>query len=199
MTQFKREKIDTITQIDSTQITVENLRYMYGTGQELVSKNSQGNKVSRYRIGVETALGDIEVSLWMELVQKLIEKENDQEIFEQLLEWETDNNHIESNTKNDILRGALQSYTYRIYDKKGWWDYVRFNMKYRPEILENDAELMHVHLACCGRECRIPKEQIRHNYEAPDTVPCPYCNKGTVFEIINSTEPMERNKLYETR
>ena len=104
MTQFKREKIDTITQIDSTQITVENLRYMYGTGQEIASKNSQGYKVSQYRNGVETALGDIEVSLGMELVQKLIEKENDQEIFEQLLEWETDNNHIESNTKNDMAR-----------------------------------------------------------------------------------------------
>ena len=85
MRRFIREKIDSITQINAAQITRENLRYMYGTGQEIASKNSQGNKVSHYRTGVQTAMGDMEVSLWMELVQKLVEKENDQEIFEQLL------------------------------------------------------------------------------------------------------------------
>ena len=185
MTQFKREKIDSITQIDPTQITRDNLRYMYGTGQVISSKNSQGNKVSHYRTGVETALGDIEVSLWMELVQKLIEKENDQEIFGQLLEWAKAENNIPSKTSNDLLRDAMQSYTYRIYDNKGWWDYVRFNMKYRPEILENDPDLMYVRLACCDRTSRIPKEQIRHFHEEPDTVPCPYCNRATLFSPVH--------------
>ena len=186
MIHFKREKIDSITQIAPTQITRENLRYMYGTGQEIASKNSQGNKVSHYRTGVQTALGDVEISLWMELVQKLIEKENDQEIFGQLLAWEKADNCIPSKTSNDLLREAMQSYTYRIYDNKGWWDYVRFNMKYRPEILENDPALMYVRLACCDRTSRIPKEQIRHHHEEPDTVPCPYCNKGTVFLMIEN-------------
>ena len=131
-----REKIDSITQIEPKQITRDNLRLHYGTGQEIVTKNSQGNKTSQYRSGVQTNLGDIEQSVWMELVQILIEQENDQEIFEQLLEWEKDNNHIEARTKNDFLREAMQSYTYRIYDNKAWWDYVRFNIKYRPEILK---------------------------------------------------------------
>ena len=194
MSEFIRVKIDNITQIDPTQITRENLRIMYGTGQEIAFKNSQGNKVSNYRVGVQTALGDIEVSLWMELVQKLIEQENDQVIFECLLEWEKDNNHIGASTKHDILREAMQSYTYRIYDNKAWWDYVRFNMKYRPEILENDAELILVHLTCCGRECRIPQEQVHHNHEAPDTVPCPYCNKGTVFSTMQRTGDSHENK-----
>lgn len=185
MAQFTREKIDTITQIDPNRITRENLRYMYGTGQEIATKNSQGNKVSHYRVGVETALGDIEVSLWMELVQKLIEKENDQEIFGQLLAWEKADNCIPSMTNNGLLREAMQSYTYRIYDNKGWWDYVRFNMKYRPEILENDPDLMYVRLACCDRTSRIPKEQIRHFHEEPDTVPCPYCNRVTLFSPVH--------------
>ena len=184
MTQFKREKIDSIMQVDCTQITRDNLRYLYRTGQNIVSKNSQGNKISRYRTGVETPIGDIEVSLWMELVQKLIEKENDQEIFRQLLEWEKIENRIESKTNGDMLLDALQSYTYRIYDNKGWWDYVRFNMKYRPEILDNDTELMPVRFACCGRESRIPAEQIYRNHEEQEAVPCPYCNIGTTFTII---------------
>ena len=178
MRRFIREKIDSITQINAAQITRENLRYMYGTGQEIASKNSQGNKVSHYRTGVQTAMGDMEVSLWMELVQKLIEQENDQEIFEQLLEWEKDNN-IGARTKHDILREAMQSYTYRIYDNKAWWDYVRFNMKYRSESL-------YVRLACCKRVSRLPKEQVRQHHEEPDTVPCPYCNKGTVFWVIEN-------------
>lgn len=190
MVQFKREKIDNITQIDPSQITRENLILMYGTGQGFSCKNSQGNNVSHYRVGVQTVLGDIEVSLWMDLVQKLIEQENDQGIFEQLLEWEKDNNHIGSMTKNNLLREAMQSYVYRIYDNKAWWDYVRFNMKYRPQILENDPDLLLVRLACCDRECRIPREQIRHNYESPDTVPCPYCNKGTTFML----DKMKRGK-----
>ncbi len=190
---FIREKIDSIAQIDSALITRENLRYMYGTGQGIVSKNSQGNKVSHYRIGVETALGDMEVSLWMELVQKLIEKENDQEIFGQLFEWEKADNCIPSKTSNDLLREAMQFYTYRIYDDKGWWDYVRFNMKYRPEILENDPDLMYVRLACCDRTSRIPKEQIHHIHDEPDTVPCPYCNKGTVFLVIENRGGLHEN------
>lgn len=184
MTQFKREKIDNITQIDFTQLTRENLRYMHGTGQEISFKNSQGNKVSNYRVGVQTALGDIEISLWMELVRKLIEQENDQEIFEQLLEWEMDNNHIGSKSKNDILREAMQSYTYRIYDNKAWVDYVRFNRIYRPEVLDNDSMLITVNLVCCGKKCRVPLEQIQHNHEAPDTIPCPYCGNYTTFRII---------------
>ena len=191
---FIREKIDSITQIEPKQITRDNLRLHYGTGQEIVTKNSQGNKTSQHRSGVQTNLGDIEQSIWMELVQKLIEQEHDQEIFEQLLEWEKDNNHIGARTKHDILREAMQSYTYRIYDNKAWWDYVRFNMKYRPEILENDAELMLVYLTCCGRECRIPKEQVHHNHEAPDTVPCLYCNKGTVFSTMQRTGDSHENK-----
>lgn len=193
MIQFKRELIDNITQVDPTQITRENLRYMHGIGQEIASKNSQGNKISRYRVGVQTPLGDIEVSLWMELVQKLIEQENDQEIFNQLLEWGRDNNYIQSKTKNDLLRDAMQSYTYRIYDNKGWWDYVRFNRKYRLNVLDNDPTLIFVRLACCGSECRVPPEQIQHNHEAPDTVPCPFCNRYTVFSMIQNRGDSHEN------
>ena len=159
MREFIREKIDSITQIEPKQITRDNLRLHYGTGQEIVTKNSQGNKISHYRSGVQTNLGDIEQSVWMELVQKLIEQENDQEIFAQLLEWEKDNNHIGSKTKNDLLREAMRSYTYCIYDDKAWCDYVRFNKKYRPDVLENDPTLTLVHLVCCGSECRVPLEQ----------------------------------------
>lgn len=193
MTQFKREKIDSITQIDSTQITRESLRFMYGTGQAFTFKNSQGHKISRYRVGVQTVLGDIEVSLWTELVKKLIEQKNDQEIFRQLLEWEKAHNYIDSKTDADLLYDTLKCYTHRIYDNKAWWDYVRFNFKYRPEILENDSDLLLVRLACCGRECRIPKEQKQHNYEAPDTVPCPYCNRSTMFSLL---VPQSNNHQY---
>ena len=44
MREFIREKIDSITQIEPKQITRDNLRLHYGTGQEIVTKNSQGNK-----------------------------------------------------------------------------------------------------------------------------------------------------------
>lgn len=183
---FKREKIDNITQIDPSRITRDNLRFMHGTGQGSSYKNSQGYKISSYRVGIQTAIGDIEVSLWMELVQKVIEQENDQEIFGQLLEWEKDNNHIGSNTKTDILQSAMQSYTYRIYDNKAWWDYVRFNRKYRPDVLDNDPTLTLVCLACCGSECRVPLEQSLHIHDATDTIPCPFCNKYTEFSIIQN-------------
>lgn len=175
-------RIDNITQINTEQITQENLRLHYGTGINITEKNSQGDKKSKYRIGVQTNLGDIEKSLWIELVEQLIEKQNDQELFKKIFEWEKDNNYIQSKTKKDIYVDALEVYTYRLYDNKKWWDYVRFNMKYRPEILD-DPSLMRVHLDCCGRYSNLPKEQVQHNHEAPDTIPCPYCNKGTSFMI----------------
>lgn len=185
MSNFTRNKIDNITQIAPEQITRENLRFMYGTGQEIASKNSQGVKVSRYRSGVQTKLGDIEASIWMELVEKLIDLEKEREIFEQLFEWEKDTYNIQSKTRKDLLFEAMKSYTYRIYDNKVWWDYVRFNRKYHPEVLEHDADLIAVRFACCNNECRIPVEQIRHEHEVPDTVPCPFCNRGSKFTIIN--------------
>ena len=179
-----REKIDNITQLDVSQLTDENLRCHYETGLNIMTKNSQGHKASWYRKGVHTNLGDIEKSLWIELVKQLIERENDQSLFDMLLEWEKAANHIHSMTEKDFVYEALKAYACRIYDNKAWFDYVRFNRKYRPAILDNDSTLIPVCFDCCGCEDRIPREQIKHNYETSYMVPCPFCNKYTTFSHV---------------
>ncbi len=183
MSSYNSDRIDSISAIPDEKITHENLRYMYGTGIAIKDDSSRQEKKYRYRHGIQTAMGDIEKSVWIALVNKLIDMENGRELYNQLFEWEKDTCTLHSFTNEDIMISALRGYVSLICDNKGWWDYIRFNMKYRPYKLD-DPELMTVITECCKKPCKVAKEQITHWHGGPDTIPCPYCNKGSEFTVI---------------
>lgn len=187
MMSFKTIRIDNISQVPEENITHENLRYMHGTGIAIsLGRDRMGEKKYKYRHGVQTELGDIEDSVWMALVKKLIEKENGQKLYEQLLEWTKAENTVVNREEEDIVMSALSSYVSRINENKVWWDYIRFNAKYYPEKLE-DPTLITVIPECCNTPCKVPPEQIR-KWNGEETVPCPRCNKGSFFKIANEKE-----------
>ena len=181
----KYRRIDHAEQIASKDISCESLRFQHGTGIAInTGIDRHGNKKYTYRHGIQCNLGDIEESVWKALVKKLIEQENEQELYLMILAWETEHNIFNSSEKEDIEKEALRSYVDRVHDDKASWDYIRFNAKYRPERLQDPA-LITVVTECCGTPCKVAKEQIRKQWDNPkiNIVPCPLCNRGSPFEI----------------
>lgn len=178
------KRIDNITQVNLEKLTRDNINYKYGTGVAINTSDNRYEKKYRYRHGIQTELGDIEKSLWIELVKRLIIRENGQVLYRHIHQWISDTYHYRDWTAEDVTLEALKQYVSGIYDDKSSWDYIRFNSKYRPELLD-DTELLEVVTECCNTPCRVAKEQIHRWYESPPTVPCPLCNKGSQFIIIN--------------
>ena len=107
---------------------------MYGTGRSFTTVNSQGEKKSHYRNGCMTAIGDIEESVWKQMVRQLIIRENETELFRNLKSWLKDSKMMFRDA-NELEDYTLELHAARIFDCNEWVGYVDFNTKYRPEIL----------------------------------------------------------------
>lgn len=178
-----RGRIDDISKIDLSLVTYESLRPHYGTGQAIRLPDRHYEKRYAYRNGVQTDLGDIVESGWIELAKWLVEKEQEEEHFAHILEWTKEFNYVASKTPAQLYMDALECFVRRLPDDKGWWDYIRFNTRYRPELLD-DPELLTVVVECCGRTVKVAREQIEKRYEADPVVPCPLCNRASQFKIV---------------
>lgn len=185
---FSINRIDSISQIDEAQISHENLQYMHGTGVAINLEDCRrtGEKRYKYRNGIQTKLGDIEETVWKELVKMLIKKENDEEFYKQILEYETEEKRFGVVDKDEIEKEALRAYAMKLYDKKSAWGYIRFNARYRPHLLE-DPTLLTVIPDCCLRVCKATQERIEKKWDDPNekVIPCPYCDKVTTFTIVD--------------
>ena len=178
-----QDRIDDISKIDRSLVTYESLTPHYGTGQSIRLADRNGEKRYSYRNGVQTNLGDIIETGWIELAKWLVEKEQAEEHFAHILEWTKEFNYVQSKTSAQLYKDALDCFVRRLPDNKGWWDYIRFNSRYRPELLE-DPDLLTVVVECCGRTVKVTQEQIETGYEEKPVVPCPLCNKGSQFKIV---------------
>lgn len=112
-------------------LTFEKVSLKYGTGRSNTFNTPNGKKTS-YRHGVMTEIGDIEVSVWMQIVEYLIRKANEIELYNNLLEWVTDTMKW-SESEAERRKYALELHAARIFDNPKWVDYIAFNKKYRPE------------------------------------------------------------------
>lgn len=113
------------------------LRKHYGTGQAyLISSNPE--KKYGYRHGIQCNIGDIEEAEWQRLVEDLIKRSGEQELFSHILEWEK--LYGFSRDAKEMKQIALELHAARIFDDTEWCDYIAFNEKYRPEVLKNEGE-----------------------------------------------------------
>ena len=122
--------INNFSEIESIKddLTFQMVKYMYGTGRSNSFTTAHG-KVVTYRHGVMTEIGDIEESVWMQIVEFLIKKSQETELYNNLLEWVTDTIKW---LQNDIERKmyAIRLHAARIFDNPDWIDYRAFNKKY---------------------------------------------------------------------
>ena len=117
-------------------VTFKQLNHKYGTGRSFTIVTAHEKK-SRYRNGIMTEVGDIEESVWMQAVEYLIKRDNENELHKNLREWLKDTLPGWFKTDRDLTLYALKLHSARIFDEPKWVDYIAFNKKYRPSILES--------------------------------------------------------------
>ena len=178
---FRRICIDNVSQVDLSSLSHESLCPHHGTGQAF-PVNVRGEKKYRYRHGVQTDIGDVEESIWIELVKLLAERNNDLLLLNQYREFAKEDFDY-AQRSIELEKQALDMYVRKCCDWKEWVGYIPFNRRYYPEKL-NDPSLLKIIPDCCKEEGIAVPEQIRMNGDGQNVVPCPICGRYTVFEII---------------
>ena len=128
----KYERIDFISSL-SKNLSFNDLRFQHGTGQAILLSGRGYDKKYGYRSGIQTEVGDIREDVWCQAMHELIERSGEKALYENLLEWVTENTHW-IKTKHEAEQEALQLHSYRIFDNSEWVGYISFNKRYRPEI-----------------------------------------------------------------
>lgn len=177
---MNRTLIDNVSQISPDLITHENLKALHETGKSVHESGTGRHKVFRYRVGIQTAIGDIERQVWKDLVRQLAEKTGETEMLSHYLEWVRQNAPW---IRNEITAemGAYELYVSRQHFNRNWWGYVRFNMDYYPDRLTGDPSLISVCPDCCKQAFRTPAEGIRSNQLEQQEVFCPNCKARSIF------------------
>lgn len=74
-------------------------------------------------------------------------------------------------------------HSHRIFDSEGWIDYIPFNRRFRPEVVEG-RRFPKIRVDCCNREIsEVTEESLRR-----DMAPCPGCGAFRSYEVIERPE-----------
>lgn len=166
-------------------LTLEKVRYMFGTGKAYTISGSGRDRKTGYRVGVMTKLGDIEEGEWKDLVKLIVEMNGQQQLFANLMEW-THTMVPWIQTKADAEEYTLQLFSAEIYDDAEWVDFIPFNRKYRPEILQK-MKLQTVRTEECAHTGVVTPVQIRRANRIDSRISCPCCGKFAHFKKIKTT------------
>ena len=168
--------------------TFERLRAYYKSGRAYTISGTGRNRVTGYRHSVRCALGDIEESVWYELVREVIQRRGEQGLYEDLLHHLKNHNYTKQ-SRAELEHYALELHAARIFDNPEWVDFLKFNRQYRPEALEG-ANVVWIQTECCPRPGQITQVLVDKN---PITAPCPHCGRWAPYEILTNYE-MEEHK-----
>lgn len=117
-------------------LTAEDLRVMHYTGRS----NSHGygrDKVTTYRSGIQTKIGDVELGQWQALMRDIVRRAGELELLEQLTEWELENTPW-IHTRKEAEQRALEAFADRWFDDPSHRNFAAFNQKYRPKVIEQN-------------------------------------------------------------
>ena len=178
--------IDRIEQLGNIEFSFEKLSKKYGTFRSYSNGTDRlGRKKFRSRVGVQTDYGDIEVTLWCELVRNLIEQHDERKLFNHLKVWVIKSNQWLTN-KPEVEIEALELHACRIFDNPLWVDYVEFNEKYRPEVLHG-VELVWVVNQVETTPQRITRVKMERDNATDFT-------KNTCGVWIECASPLQKDK-----
>ena len=170
--------IDNMTQLNLDELTLDDFRFKYSTGQDTSTEKGRDKKHS-YRHGVQTPIGDVEAKLWCRVMEMLIERAGEQELQTHLREWYKDQQDPMIPYKNSR---ALQVHSMRIFDDEEWVDYIPFNQKYRPELVK-DKKFVRIISQCCGKPGEVTQAQI--DKASKGCVCCPHCGYWSEFTLVS--------------
>lgn len=173
--------IDRAEQLRECAITFDALRLKYGTFRPRSNGfDRHGRKKYNSRVGIQTDLGDIEESLWLQLVAKLIEDMGETALLNHLRVWIIKNAKW-LKTKPAIEKYALELHMARIFDNPLWESFVPFNRKYRPDYLAS-FDLATVVNTCCNKPYQITMRRL-NCIQGKDSC-CEHCGRSGPFKVI---------------
>lgn len=186
------ERIDSASRLDPATLTFSDLHWKYGTGVD-TSTGKGIYKKNSYRYGVMTELGDIELKVWIQLMEQLIEKSGEQWILDALIQWEKEHYMKASTAK--LRESALELHSARIFDNPEWVCYLPFNKRFRPDVLEQ-AHIVTVVNECCGLPGEVTQEQINRTFNGG--ICCPHCGRWSKFSIPKAESENTNEKIHES-
>lgn len=178
---LNQNRIDRIESLDVKKLTCEDISPHYGTGQA-ATVMKRYEKVSVYRKGIGTNVGDIELSVWREIVRRIIERDHETDIFNNLLEYIKEDTVIHRN-KEEQEHEALELYARRIFEEEEWLGFVPFNERYYPERLKT-TEFVKVRFSCCGEITTMTR--ARAEWSPGKKGGCPKCKCYAEYEICET-------------
>ena len=119
---------------DIRKLTCNQLRIHYGTGRALHISGTGRDRKYTYRIGCMTDIGDIPIDDWNALARYIIERDNEQSLYDGLVEYAKSCAWLHS--KKECEEYALKLHISRIFDDTEWVAYREFNRTHRPWILQ---------------------------------------------------------------
>ena len=135
------------------------------------------------RKGVQTQIGDIREDLWYQLAEQVIGLHGETWLLEALEVWCREEMHY-PRYGFDLHKEALELHSHQIFDSEGWIDYITFNRRFRPEVVEG-RRFPRIRVGCCDREISEATEEM---LERRDVAPCPKCGAFRSYEVIERPE-----------
>lgn len=74
-------------ELDAEKLTFEDLRCHFRTGRSYVISGTGRDRKTGYRTGIQTDVGDIEVSEWKMLMKDLIRRSDEEFLYKLLFQW----------------------------------------------------------------------------------------------------------------
>lgn len=113
------------SQLNAETLTFEDLRCHFGTGRSYVISGTGRDRKKGYRTGIQTNVGDIEVSEWKTLMKDLIQRSGEEALYKLLFQWVSQTTPW-LHTKQEFELEALELHAMRIFDNPEWADYEAF-------------------------------------------------------------------------
>ncbi len=161
------------------ELTFEDLRCQYQNGRALFLSGEGRNRVYGYRNGVQCKLGDIDRDEWIRMVKDAIQSAGEKKLYEQLLQHLKDHNYT-GDSRAELEFKALELHASRIFDDELWVDYLQFNQKFRPEVID-PTRLVLVMPDCCKKAGQLTRARYEENLEHNC---CPHCGRWTQIRLL---------------
>ena len=129
---YNPNQINNISEIKQP-YSFSDIECLYHTGRSIYISGSGRNKVTTYRSGVATNIGDIVSDVWIEAMEHLIKESNEESIYHALKEYCKDT-CAWLHTEKELHMYTLELHSSRIFENKDWVGYTDFKTKYMKEL-----------------------------------------------------------------
>lgn len=193
---MNRNSIDSLEQLDLASLTAADLEVHYFTGRTIdIGIGTGRDRRKLYRFGVQTDIGDIEISVWVKAAERIVEREGLKEELEHLRPFALYTSNAGRITMLHEYVRHLDMCLSALYRNPAWVHFVPYNRQYHPELLEG-VPMAQIILKCCGEFCEIPRAQISVDL---NVAPCPICGRWSSFRYAKPDEQNQAERLEESK